>query len=173
MKIDYIKQYMKEEREIRKMYRNWADMFLFGISAFVWICFCVMFGLSGGEGEGRLSEAPSMIGIFMIDGFWAVFALCRATFSITERNKQVNIFNKYLFVPRNAKNIFAAKLFVMLRDIGILMAAGQAVALIVNLAINRGTFVIFPETFVPLYTGIIGSLYGWYELWSNYRRAYN
>lgn len=171
MKNSYIRQYMNDERVIRKKYRNWTDMFLFGLFAFLTLIFCIMFGISQGEGEGRITDDSLIIYIFMLFSFFTVFMLCHSTLKITEGNKQVNIFNKYLFVPRRLQDIFMAKLLVIIKDTAVLTAVGQTAALLANLAVNKGKFVIFLETFAPVISGVVSCLCVTCKMWVHYKKA--
>lgn len=167
-----ILRYMKEEREIRKKHRKWEDMFLFGIFAFLAVIFCLLFGISGAPGEERITDM-SLISIFAAFFMLAVFLQNRATFRIIENNTEKNIFEKYIFVPRKARYIWVAKALVMLRDVAALSIAGQTAALLINLALNKGRFAVFPETFMPLYMGAAGMLILLIGMLCNYAKAYD
>lgn len=167
-----ILRYMKEEREIRKKHRKWEDMFLFGIFAFLAVILCLLFGISGAPGEGRITDM-SLVSISATFFILAVFLQNRATFRIIENNIGKNIFEKYIFVPRKARYIWVAKALVMIKDAAALTMAGQAAALLINLAVNKGRFAVFPETFAPLYMGAAGILILLIGMECNYAKAYD
>lgn len=167
-----ILRYMKEEREIRKKHRKWEDMFLFGIFAFLAVILCLLFGISGAPGEGRITDM-SLVSISATFFILAVFLQNRATFRIFENNIGKNIFEKYIFVPRKARYIWVAKALVMIKDAAALTMAGQAAALLINLAVNKGRFAVFPETFAPLYMGAAGILILLIGMECNYAKAYD
>lgn len=167
-----ILRYMKEEREIRKKHRKWEDMFLFGIFAFLAVILCLLFGISGAPGEGRITDM-SLVSISATFFMLAVFLQNRATFRIIENNIEKNIFEKYIFVPRKARYIWVAKALVMIKDAAALTMAGQAAALLINLAVNKGRFAVFPETFAPLYMGAAGILILLICMECNYAKAYD
>lgn len=167
-----ILRYMKEEREIRKKHRKWEDMFLFGIFAFLAVILCLLFGISGAPGEGRITDM-SLVSISATFFMLAVFLQNRATFRIIENNIGKNIFEKYIFVPRKARYIWVAKALVMIKDAAALTMAGQAAALLINLAVNKGRFEVFPETFAPLYMGAAGILILLIGMECNYAKAYD
>lgn len=167
-----ILRYMREEREIRKKHRRWEDMFLFGIFAFLAVILCLLFGISGAPGEGRITDM-SLVSISATFFMLAVFLQNRATFRIIENNIEKNIFEKYIFVPRKARYIWVAKALVMIKDAAALTMAGQAAALLINLAVNKGRFAVFPETFAPLYMGAAGILILLIGMECNYAKAYD
>lgn len=167
-----ILRYMKEEREIRKKHRKWEDMFLFGIFAFLAVILCLLFGISGAPGEGRITDM-SLVSISATFFMLAVFLQNRATFRIIENNIEKNIFEKYIFVPRKARYIWVAKALVMIKDAAALTMAGQAAALLINLAVNKGRFAVFPETFAPMYMGAAGILILLIGMECNYAKAYD
>lgn len=167
-----ILRYIKEEREIRKKHRKWEDMFLFGIFAFLAVICCLFFGISGAPGEERITDMY-LISISAAFFMLALFLQNRATFRIIENNAEKNIFEKYIFVPRKAGYIWMAKALVMLKDAAALTIAGQTAALLINLALNKGRFAVFPETFAPLYMGAAGMLILLICMGCNYAKAYD
>lgn len=167
-----ILRYMREERQIRKKHRKWEDMFLFGIFAFLALVLCLLFGISGAPGEERITDTY-LTGISAACFMFAVFLQNRATFRVIENNVEKNIFEKYIFIPRKAGHVFAAKSLVMLRDVAALTAAGQTAALLINLALNKGRLCLFPETFMPLYMGAAGMIILLAGMWYNCIKAYN
>ena len=66
-----------------------------------------------------------------------------------------------------------AKALVMIKDAAALTMAGQAAALLINLAVNKGRFAVFPETFAPLYMGAAGILILLICMECNYAKAYD
>lgn len=162
-----VMQYAKDERELRKKYRDLMQMVLFVIFAVFSLLFCAMFGLN--EDENPIT--PQIFLIFALFAAIGFNALSSGTYYIAERNQNRNIFEKYLFVPRKMKDIFWAKLLVLARDAALMTFIGQMVVLLVNLLFHGGKIVIYPETFAPFYVGLIVISESVLELWIMYQRA--
>lgn len=166
MNKNSLKQYMKQERELRKKNSD-LQIMLFGFFMFFLLMFTCIFAFADG-GEGGVYGI--IFPYFMMENLAFKF-LCEPIYSVKEKNKLQSVFTKMLYVPRNMKDILAAKALVMIRDMGIVVIITQLLTVLINIPYNGGRFVVYAETFAPLYSGVVCMLIELIVLWSSYREA--
>lgn len=165
-----IVQYAKQERVIRKKYRDVLQTALFWLLAASSFFYCIILGLSGEEGaEDRIPM--HLLLIFVLLAAVAFRALNASLLYITENNQGQNIFIKYLFVPRKTEEIFLAKALVLVEDAAVMTLIGQSVTLLTALVLHGGKWIVYWETFAPAYTGGIILAEELLAMWILYREA--
>lgn len=166
MDKNILKQYMKQERELRK--KNYdLQITLFVFFMFFLLMFACIFALAdGGEGSAYGIIFP----YFMMENLAFNF-LCEPVYYVKEKNKLQSVFAKMLYVPRNMKDILTAKALVMIKDMGIVVIITQLLTALINIPYNGGRFVVYAETFAPLYSGVVCMFIQLMLIWRSYREA--
>jgi len=70
---------------------------------------------------------------FCVIGYFSCLFFNRYLYSVRENGKNINIFQKYRYIPVNLKKLFWAKLFLISKNICILTVLAQAAALLIRI----------------------------------------
>lgn len=144
-----LKLYMRQERELRKKHTDMQmQVIIFGFFMFFLLLFSCIFAFADTN-----DDMVGMIFIYLMFESFAFKFLCESLYIISEKGKAKSAFAKMLYVPRSMKEIFAAKALVMLKDMGIVVIITQLITVLINIPYNAGHFVVYAETFAPLYGG--------------------
>ncbi len=161
-----LKRYMRQERELRKKHAD-LQIILFGMFMFILLMISCCFAFI--EDKDGV-DYPVIFSYFMME-YLAFMFLCQPIYMVKEKNKLQSVFAKMLYVPRNMRDILAAKALVMIKDMGIVVIVTQLITVLINIPFNGGKFVVFAETFAPLYVGAVCMLIQLAALWGSYRGA--
>lgn len=172
MNKDKMKLYMRQERELRKKHTDMQmKMIVFGLIMFMLVLMCMVFAFAEPD-EG--SMVGSIFPYLIMEAIAFKF-LCESFYFVDEKNKSQNksqnTFVKMRYVPRNMKEIFLAKALVMIKDMGTVVIITQLITVLINIPYNGGRFVVYRETFAPLYLGAICMLSQLMMLCGSYRVA--
>jgi len=161
-----LKRYMRQERELRKKHAD-LQMILFGMFMFILILLSCCFAfIEDKEGADYVIIFP----YFIMENFAFMF-LCQSVYIVREKNQLQSVFAKMLYVPRNMRDILAAKALVMIKDMGIVVIVTQFITVLINIPFNGGKFVVFAETFAPLYVGLVCMIVQLTALWGSYKKT--
>lgn len=150
MDKDRLKLYMRQERELRKKHTDMQmQMIIFGFFMVFLVMFSCIFAFADTDGD-----MVAMVFMYLMMESFAFKFLCESLYIIGEKGKVQSVFAKMLYVPRNTKEMFAAKALVMLKDMGIVVIITQLITVLINIPYNAGHFVVYAETFAPLYLGV-------------------
>lgn len=167
MDKNMIKRYMKDERELRKKHID-LKLYLFGLFVFFLVLMSCIFAFAEPGSDGA---TYGILFPYLIMENIAFSSLCDSLYCVTEKNRLQSVFVKMLYVPRNMKHILMAKALIMIKDMGIVVIIMQLITVFIDILYNGGKFVVYVETFAPLYIGVICMVVQLTALWINYRAA--
>ena len=157
MNKDKMKLYMRQERELRKKHTDMQmKMIVFGLIMFMLVLMCMVFAFAEPD-EG--SMVGSIFPYLIMEAIAFKF-LCESFYFVDEKNKSQN----------KSQNTFV-KALVMIKDMGTVVIITQLITVLINIPYNGGRFVVYRETFAPLYLGAICMLSQLMMLCGSYRVA--